>query len=80
MGTLLFSEPPLRLPVLLRVWLVLALRWCVDLEWVLLLPLFFSLAKETDVAPSKNNVRIPDRKVLMHTSALKAGKIAAVPK
>jgi hypothetical protein len=72
-GTLLFS-------VLLRVWLVLALRLCVDLEWVLLLPLFFSLAKETDVAPNKNNVRIPDRKVLMLTSALWAGKIAPVPK
>lgn len=72
-GTLLFS-------VLLRVWLVLALRLCVDLEWALLLPSFFSLAKETDVAPNKNKVKIPDRKVRMPLSALEAGKIAAVPK
>jgi hypothetical protein len=62
------------------VWLVLALRLCVDLEWDLLFPPFFSLAKETDVAPNRNKVRRPDRKVLMHTSALKAGKIAPVQK
>ena len=66
--------------VLPRVWLVLALRLCVDLEWVLLLPSFFSLANETEVAPNKNKVRIPDRKVLMLTSAREAGKFAAVQK
>jgi hypothetical protein len=79
-GTLLFSEPSLRLSVLPRVWLVLALRLCVDLEWDLLLPLFFSLANETEVAPNRNKVKIPDMKVLMLTSAIEAGKIAAVPK
>jgi hypothetical protein len=72
-GTLLFA-------VLLRVWLVPALRLCVDLEWALLFPLFFSFANETEVAPSRNKVRRPDKKVLMHMSAFEAGKIAAVQK
>jgi len=55
--------------VLLRVWLELALRWWVELLWVLLLSFFFSLANETDVAPNKENAKIPDMKVRMLISA-----------
>jgi len=49
----------------------------VDLEWDLL-PLFsfLSLANETDVAPNKNNARMPDVKVLMPTSVCGSEKIA----
>lgn len=66
--------------VLLRVWLVEALRLWVDLEWALLFPVFFSLANETELAPSKKSVKMADRKIFMLTSAWTAGKIAAVPK
>jgi hypothetical protein len=66
--------------VLLRVWLELALRWWVDLEWVLLLSLFFSLANKKEVVPNKNKAKMPDMKVLMHTSAFWTQKIAAVQK
>ena len=62
--------------MLLRVWLELDLRWCVELEWVLLPSLFFSLANETDVAPNNENAKIPDMKVRMLISACTAEKIA----
>jgi hypothetical protein len=63
--------------VLLRVWLELALRWWVELEWDLLPSLFFSLANERDEAPNKDNAKMPDRKVRMQTSVFWAPKISA---
>ena len=65
------------MPVLLRVWLELALRWWVELEWDLLPSLFFSLANETDVAPNKENAKILDMKVRILISAWRTEKIAA---
>ena len=63
--------------MLLRVWLELAFRWWVELEWDLLPSLFFSLANATDVAPNKDNAKMPDMKVRMLISACTAEKIAA---
>jgi hypothetical protein len=63
--------------VLLRVWLELALRWWVELEWDLLPSLFFSLANERDEAPNKDNAKMPDMKVRMQTSVFWAPKISA---
>ncbi len=65
------------MPVLLRVWLELAFRWWVELEWDLLPSLFFSLANATDVAPNKDNAKMPDMKVRMLISAWRTEKIAA---
>ena len=65
------------MPVLLRVWLELAFRWWVELEWDLLPSLFFSLANAMDVAPNKDNAKRPDMKVRMLISACTAEKIAA---
>ena len=62
--------------MLLRVWLELALRWWVELEWVLLPSLFFSLANATDVAPNKENAKMPDMKVRILYQCVPEEKIA----
>ena len=63
--------------MLLRVWLEPALRWWVELEWVLLPSLFFSLANKEEIVPNKENAKIQDMKVRMLISACTAEKIAA---